>query len=159
MLLPLLPPKHARHLLQQALRLLLLWRRGRGRDGLLMLLFLVPERATDLPQQPLRLLLLGHGRRRGRRDGGWRDGLGLFMMTLTTERAAKLVEEAFLMMGVGLGRRDRRGNLFGDGWRDGRERFPAVLVVAVALLVVLAAERVADLVEEGHDSWADDSVW
>ena len=74
------------------------------------------------------------------------------MMTLTIERAAELVEEAFVVMGVGLGRRDRRGDLLGDGRRDGRERFPAVLVVAVALLVVLAAERVADLVEEGHVS-------
>ena len=73
-------------------------------------------------------------------------------MTLTTERAAELVEEAFVVMGVGFGRRDRRGDLFGDGWRDGSEGLPAVLVVAVALLAVLAAERVADLVEEGHDS-------
>ena len=74
------------------------------------------------------------------------------MMTLTIERAAELVEEAFVVMGVGLGRRDRRGDLLGDGRRDGREGLPAVLVVAVALLVVLAAERVADLVEEGHVS-------
>ncbi|KAL1719599.1 hypothetical protein EV715DRAFT_251197, partial [Schizophyllum commune] len=149
MLLPLLPPKHARHLPQQALRLVLLWRRGRGRDGLLMLLFLL---VPDLLEE--RLLLGWNGRRRG-----WRDGLGFLVMTLTTERAAELVEEAFVVMGVGLGRRDRRGDLLGDGWRHGRERFPAVLVVAAALLVVLAAERVADLVEEGHDSWADDRVW
>ena len=80
-------------------------------------------------------------------------------MTLTTERAADLVEEAFVVMGVGLDRRNGWGDLLGDGWRDGRERLAAVLVVAAALLVVLAAERVADLVEEGHDSWADDSVW
>ena len=66
--------------------------------------------------------------------------------------AAELVEEAFVVMGVGFGRRDRRGDLLGDGRRDGRERLAAVLVVAVALLAVLAAERVADLVEEGHDS-------
>ena len=73
-------------------------------------------------------------------------------MALTTERAAELVEEAFVVMGMRLGRRDRRGDLLGDGRRDGREGLPAVLVVAVALLVVLAAERIADLVEEGHDS-------
>ncbi|KAL1693716.1 hypothetical protein GGG16DRAFT_88385 [Schizophyllum commune] len=151
MLLRLLPPKDARDLPKQAFRLVLLRRRGRGRYRLLMLFLLMRERPANPPQQALRLLvpdlleerlLLGrHGRGRW-----WRDGLGVFL--LATEGTAELVEEAFVVVGVGLSGWDGWRGLLGDGRRDGCEGLPAVLIVAVALLVVLAAKRVADLVEE-----------
>ncbi|KAL1665814.1 hypothetical protein GGF50DRAFT_100076 [Schizophyllum commune] len=156
MLLRLLPPKDARDLPKQAFRLVLLRRRGRGRYRLLMLFLLMRERPANPPQQALRLVLLGNRRGRGWRDGlllgrhgrgrWWRDGLGVFL--LATEGTAELVEEAFVVVGVGLGGWDGWRGLLGDGRRDGCEGLPAVLVVAVALLVVLAAKRIADLVEE-----------